>query len=164
MSQFPTLPEWSRASRISRDIGFTCPGLAISRALSDSGSDAYLYELNATVFTPLFEEINATYLGVSHFSDIPYVFATVAAFLGNDTTSDFAKTNLELAERISGSWARFAKIGAPEEGEGWPEAWCEGEAVVRIIGGPNDGVVKMGELQKRCEFINSQQVASELMT
>lgn len=141
--------------------------MAFAQELGRQGTAAYLYELNATVFEPLFEEMGAPYLGVSHFSDIPYVFASVQWYLGNDTSGAFATENLALGQEVSGSWARFAKTGVPSgKGvlEGWPVGGCGEEVVVRIIGGPGDGVAKMGELAKRCEFINSKEVMAELMT
>jgi len=169
--------QYYRASRILRDIEFSCPGidLAYSVMKHNKHADARLYELNQTSFAPLYAEDNIQYLGVSHSSDIFYVFNEVAAL--NASSSDTL-----LAAQMSGSWAAFAATGNPAPGTSkdattlgdWPVAYSVAttggtvptEAIVNVIGGPyagpseigkhvSHGPVGMENLLHRCAFLNS---------
>lgn len=99
------------AAQILRDTWFTCPSLLLAQAMANHFGRAtrnYIYALNESVFEPLFAEANISYLGVSHGSDIPFVFneASAAAF-------DASKEDIALGSRVSGSWAAFAQDGVP---------------------------------------------------
>jgi carboxylesterase type B len=164
-----------RASRMFRDAKFTCPCIDISyNVMRYSNADAWLYELNQTVFTSYYASIGSPYLGVSHFSDIPYVFNEVIAF--NASSSDSL-----LAAQMSGSWSAFAATGIPTNPMTWPVgySWVEflspapWEAVINVFGGPYagpaqvgadsyEGPVGMEKLLLRCAFWNS--IHKELQT
>lgn len=170
--------QFYRASRIVRDLAFTCPAVDVAfhvakYAESDSVT-ARLYELNQTAFAASYAEEGAAYLAVSHFSDISYVFNEVSYIPGA------APEDSTLAAEMSGSWAAFAANGDPEKvkaGNGttlgsWPVAFTdvkgEGavEMAVNVIGGPSSGPGTItgqngtgpldGEkLVVRCAYINT---------
>ena len=94
--------QYYRASRIWRDITFTCPAIDLSyNVMKRSSADAWLYELNQTTFTHQFPP----YFGVPHISDVPYIFNEVGA---NASASDIL-----LAAQMSGNWTGFAATGTP---------------------------------------------------
>ena len=166
--------QYFRASRLLRDAQF-CPSLHMVRMnqkYSDKKTSNYLYVLNQTMFTPLFEQQETLYLGVPHFSDIPYVFnlaKTRYSFLA-------APSDVKLSAEMSGSWASFAASGDPSGKPGtitnWPGAADQVSSNhynLRVIGGPNDGVRSISndkdsyeQLIERCSFWTSPEVFQQM--
>lgn len=164
-----------RVSRILRDAQFVCPSLYLvqmNQKYSDKKTSNYLYVLNQTMFAPLFAEQRTSYLGVSHFSDIPYVFNLAK------TRYSFVATpsDMQLSTEMSSSWASFAASGNPSGKHGavvnWPEAsnpGSENQYNLRVLGGPNDGLTTIGHekdsyelLAQRCDFWTSAEVFQEM--
>ncbi|MCJ1392193.1 hypothetical protein MMC18_005060 [Xylographa bjoerkii] len=186
ITEFAPLPAsntsayYFQAAQIFRDITFTCPGFRFAQATAEKGARAYLYELNQTILTPLFLKLGQPEFGVSHFSDIPYVFNNLNPAL-NASASDF-----KLASQVSGSWSAFAAHADPSVRgtsnatllPSWLEAFAFGPrtegigAVVNAIGGPSSGLqgvpvtgpglgpIVQENLWSRCAFIES--ILSEL--
>ena len=141
-------------------------------------TSTYFYALNASLFTPVFAQEGLTYLGVPHFSDIPFVFNQASAL-------EAPAPLVQLASQMSGAWAAFATHGDPSAqvqgqvlGE-WSEAVTVGapekrEYGVKVFGGPRAGEMVIGEgsvsgmgnygedLIRRCEFWNSDAVLEQL--
>ncbi|KXL45857.1 hypothetical protein M433DRAFT_154135 [Acidomyces richmondensis BFW] len=174
-------PQFFRASRMLRDMQFTCPNLLVVQAMINHSLSAntptmtYLYDLNQTLFAAAFAAEDVQYYGVSHFSDIPYIFDLVAESAGYAALA--SAEDVRLSEEMSGSWAAFAGAGNPAGGNRTVGAWPvaaprgEGEGVgeyrVRILGGPRAGVVELRgyeEVVERCEFWNSREVLREIRT
>ncbi|KAJ9606016.1 hypothetical protein H2200_009865 [Cladophialophora chaetospira] len=166
--------QFFRAAAVQRDQGMTCPSLLIVDSMaahSKFNTSAYLYALNASDFTSFFEQAESTYLGVSHFSDIPFVFGQVDS--GPLAT---------LSDHVSGSWAAFATHGNPsrvQKLDGWLAADRGGKTDVdkyniRILGGPKagqdfisskNGSRGYGEnVVKKCDFWNSKDVLDQVGT
>ena len=131
--------QYFRTAAMERDQGMTCPSLLITTSMSqhsNHNTSSYLYAFNASEFTSIFAQDNAMYLGVSHFSDIPFVFGQV-------TSGPLAG----LDDQISGAWAAFAMHDDPSRAkglDGWAAAERGGNAGgnrynVRILGGTRDG-------------------------
>ena len=136
---------------------------------------SYLYDLNATVETPIQAEDHDLYLSVTHSSDLPFIF---------DETELIPKvpTNLvQLGNEISGSWAYFAHTGTPTSQtnrtvQSWPQArgdgyqgYQDGALSARVLGDPLDGpaaISAMGaggalaaeKIVQRCAFWNPKEV------
>jgi carboxylesterase type B len=163
--------QYFAAAAMERD-GFTCPSILLVDKMaqySASNTSSYLYALNVSAFTPFFAQVDASYLGISHFSDIPFVFGQVDSgpLAGLDA-------------QISGGWAAFATHGDPSRAKGL-DAWAAmdrgGKTNVerynlRILGGPRDGQTFIGSkngssgygenIAKKCAFWNSQEVLDQL--
>lgn len=137
-----------------------------------SAPEVFLYELNQTALTPRLEAFGVPDLGVTHNSDIPYVFNEVSnPSLGLNNT----ESNRLLASQMSKSWASFATFGKSSiRGKGILQGWSpafehgtrESEARIFVIGGPNEGMspiegktandaVKSQNLAVRCGLITS---------
>ena len=178
-----------RASRMVRDLEFTCPSVATAKAITHYSSSAttYLYQLDQTPFVQILEEAHAPFAGVIHFSDIPYVF--------NDPLKAYGATDadISLANAVSGSWAHFANKGTPSSPSStntlgpWPKGFGKktsggGNAdlspsdtiSVLTIGGPSgtrpvtvdaktqvDGLNRFAE---RCAFLTTPEIFAELAT
>ena len=171
--------QYYRASRIQRDLTVACPAVDIAfhvAKYAQHGATARLYELNQTEFSATFAAEGTPYLGVSHFSDIAYVFEWSA--LPGATAADRA-----LAVAVAGSWAAFAANGDParvKAGNGttlgeWPVAFGDGanlkgdapaEFAVNVIGGPSagpetvtahngTGPLAAEKLVARCAYLNT---------
>lgn len=165
--------QYFRASQISQDYQFTCPSIhfvQMNKKYSGSDTSNYLYVLNQTMFAPLFAQEQTSHYGVSHFSDIPYVFNQAK------TRYSFLATPLdvELSSKMSGSWASFAAFGDPSHGNEtlsrWPDALSHSGYRVKVIGGPHgDETVtidgrndSLKELSKRCAFWGSPDILAEI--
>ena len=166
--------QYFAAAAMQRDNGFTCPSLLIVDSMaqhSTHNTSSYMYALNSSEFTSLFTQDGAGYLGVSHFSDIPFVFGQV-------DSGPFPSLN----DQISGSWAAFVTNGDPSRAkrlDAWAAADRGGKTDVdrynvRIFGGPRDGQASIdskdgnegyGEnIVKKCHFWNSREVLQQVGT
>lgn len=163
--------EFYQGSRIFRDLLFTCPALAFGAAnlAHNATANIRFYEFNQTIFTKLFyTPRNETYLGISHFSETPYVFDELESFGVKD------ETELGAAARVSRAWSSFAVEGHPGSGfPAWSTAYPDGKApagvggggdpnarvVLNVLGGVDAGIktLQLGgsDMQiQRCEFLN----------
>ena len=116
--------QFFRASDMYRDAQFICPSLLLEQVMTQYSQQPrpsnYLYDLNATLYTPIFERLNLSFLGVIHASDLQFVFSTASALA---TATDEQKA---LATSISASWASFASTGNPSRGKVSLKEWSEG--------------------------------------
>ena len=117
-------PQYYRAAQMNKDLWFTCPVLDFAwEYVKNSNSKLWLYEHNATRYTPVFEMMGVPMWRVAHLSDIPYVFNTHAVRAGADNS----EPQLELGEVLSHSIVKFVNTGAPAgEASGmsaWPPAF-----------------------------------------
>lgn len=168
--------EFFQAAQMWRDFQFACPALLLHQAManrSKRSTKMYLYVMNTTLYTPIFEKRNEGFLGVAHGSDIPFAFDTVST----DSTATTAQT--QLGSAMSASWSAFAHSGNVAFGSVALKGWTESRQKkgsnafeVRIMGGPNDGmtsvsaggqgVLKSEDLLSRCAFWNSENVLNQL--
>ncbi|KAL8749881.1 MAG: hypothetical protein Q9184_006626 [Pyrenodesmia sp. 2 TL-2023] len=144
-----------RTARVIRDVHFACPSLLLTDTVKrySPASDIYLWALNQTVFRVGHAAYNRTFVGQDHFSDIPYVFNYVDR---QPYASVADQEDYDLASRMSGSWAAFARFGQPNPPHlsiketaatnisvaPWAEAFSSRARglALRIIGGPRDGM------------------------
>ncbi|RAL12660.1 carboxylesterase family protein [Aspergillus homomorphus CBS 101889] len=117
--------QYFRASQMQRDAAFACPSLYMAQMNAQYATDLattnYLFALNQTLFRTWYAAANASYLGVSHFSDIPYVFNQAQ---GSPRYAAYATAaDRTLSSEISGSWAAFATFGSPSHGNGTITGW-----------------------------------------
>ena len=175
-------PYFLQAAEIYRDVNFACPAIDVSHRVAQYGSKSYLYDLNSTTFAPLLQISNASFEGVIHVSDVPFVFNQANIGLGITPAQQL------IQDRMSGSWAKFVATGDPNGSandtlSGWMPAYNSTQAAgkgagvpnasVRVIGGPNGGEHELGmngqdgiepQLLKRCAFINSASFYQQLQT
>jgi carboxylesterase type B len=182
---FPSLPaanisaQYFRASRMKRDAEFSCPTLymaQMSQQYSTSHTTNYLFALNQTLFRPMYAAVNVSYLGVSHFSDIPYVFNQAQS---QGYALYASAEELALSSEISGSWAAFAAFGYPSHGNGTIAGWAglvsasagtaKGEYHLQVIGGPGTRTRTIEKAQGEyedlatgCAFWTSEEVVAQL--
>jgi carboxylesterase type B len=166
--------QFARAARITRDLLFTCQALHVGEHIYQGTENAvFMYELNQTALTATFASQGVTDLGISHSSDVPYVYDNVATF--SNSSSD-----LDLGKQISSSWSSFASSGNPSSPSaqtihGWTPAFASSSnsPELMVIGGGNSGMTGLGgpnmlikqeQLKTRCAFVNSQEVKTELGT
>lgn len=177
-------PFFLQAAEIYRDVNFACPAIDVTHHIAQFGAQSYLYDLNATSFDTLLQLANASFEGVIHVSDVPFVFNNANLGLGITAAEQVVQT------RMSGSWARFASTGNPSGNSSvtlanWTQAYNKtGAAVkdqtvqqtsVRVIGGPSAGQYTLNmtaqggsgiepQLLKRCAFINSVDFYQQIQT
>ncbi|KAL7619528.1 hypothetical protein AAE478_010068 [Parahypoxylon ruwenzoriense] len=169
-----------RASQAVRDAHFVCPSLRMVEAWSIYAPDSsvYVYSLNQTALRVGHAHVHRSFVGVDHYSDLPYTFDVISAAWS--ATAD--QSDYDIASHFSGSWASFATFGQPTVPHlsnqeladrnltfpDWPPAgWNAQEGSnLRIMGGPRDGMVSSLEtydedLRQRCGFWNSDAVLEE---
>ncbi|KAF2654544.1 alpha/beta-hydrolase, partial [Lophiostoma macrostomum CBS 122681] len=102
-----------RLSQIMRDILFTCPSIEFANHNAQfprdgqqedgkSFEDVYLYVLNQTMLTPLFDAFGMSHLGVCHGSDTNYIFNGVFP------EGEVLSKDKELASEFSAKLIEFA--------------------------------------------------------
>lgn len=167
--------QYFRASRLLRDSQFVCPIIHLvrmSQKYSEKKASNYLYVLNQTMFAPVNAQQGMSYLGVSHFSDIPYAFnlaKTRYSFLASPS-------DVKLSTEMSSSWAAFAASGNPSGKPGTVPNWRDvskhmssNQYNLQVLGGPNDGLTSIKsdkgsyeQLAQRCNFWTSPEVFQEM--
>ncbi|KAJ5928271.1 lipase [Penicillium verhagenii] len=200
----PISPQYYRAAQMNRDIWFTCPVLDFTwhylqkqqnggKESKSSATDSrvWLYEHNATRYSPIFQYMGVPMWGVAHLSDIPYVLNNQGLEAGADNSPD----QLELGRALSRRVIDFAYHGRPEQfaADSWPPAFNKEELrlgkttpetiSIRVFGGISkesgeavtvnrgaesedlqntlESAVKWEKLFERCEFINRPQMRLE---
>ena len=165
--------EFFQASQMFRDTQFICPALLLSQAMQKHSAEpiqTYFYDMNTTIDASQQQADHSTYLGVSHGSEIPFVFDTL-----DDSDERKTEGQRALADRMASSWAAFATTGNVSSGLCPVPDWVAGHDngtgsfKVRILGGPFDGMVesfgdalKEQEIAMRCQFWNSVAVQKQL--
>ncbi|MGH8287540.1 MAG: carboxylesterase/lipase family protein [Steroidobacteraceae bacterium] len=107
-----TLAEVSAAA--GGDQWMVEPARAIARLLSARGQRVYEYR-----FGYIASSLRGSLSGAPHASEIPFVFDTVAAHYGSETS----RADEAMARRVHAYWVAFAKTGRPDP-KGLP-AWPE---------------------------------------
>ena len=169
-------PYFLQAAQIYRDCNFACQSINVAKYNSREGGNSWLYELNTTTFDSLLILANASFEGVIHISDVPFVFNAANIGLGITAAQNVTQ------RRMSGSWVHFAATGNPSGSEvntlsGWTKAFpnrfkvMPNEAHVRVTGGPKAG---MGVLSmtggvdpmvfERCSKIFTKEVFEQFET
>jgi carboxylesterase type B len=155
-----------RASQAARDVFFTCPSLRLVSAWSLYAQESriFTFTLNESVLAVGHAQYNRSFVGIDHFSDMPYVFDYVntAAYASLASQADY-----DMASRMSGSWAAFAHYGQPtvpglsDEELLWRNLtfpdWTAGEGYIRVLGGTRDGMMLIDQtynesIAMRCGF------------
>ena len=147
---------------------------------SDTQTTSFVYTLNQTMFANAFSETGHSYFGVSHLSDIPYVFDQAASY-------DASQADVDLASRISGSWATFARTGMLSNADSDPnltiQSWNQGTEAgangtrfhIEVLGGARPGMTEISSMGTRgalgqekiaecCLFWNQEKILKELKT
>ena len=151
----PVSPQYYRAAQMNRDIWFTCPVLDFTwqylrkhhsdeRSSSPTVPKIWLYEHNATRYSPVYEYMGVPMWGVAHLSDIPYVHNNKYLSGGADNSPE----HLELGRAMSRRVIDFAYHGNPgySSGNKWEVAFDEeelrsdaenpGKLSIQVFGGP----------------------------
>ena len=128
--------------------------------------------MNTTIYDTVFAKENMSYLGVSHGSDIPFVYDLVP----EDKSA--TKAQKQLGRQMAASWSAFASSGNTTKGKttvpGWTEGYQQGQNGynVMVLGGKQPGMAAVGtsaqsvlsadRLVQRCAFWNSKSVLQQL--
>ncbi|KAI1804820.1 alpha/beta-hydrolase [Daldinia bambusicola] len=124
----PTVPvHFFRASRIMRDILFTCSSIDFGYEMSrQSKSPTFpgvrLYDLNQSMLTPMFKSVGMPYIRVAHGSDTNYIFNGVFP------EGAISEEDQKLSQSMATAFINFAYTGDPTTAEdehfsSWPEAF-----------------------------------------
>ncbi|KAL4786416.1 Alpha/Beta hydrolase protein [Aspergillus varians] len=116
-----------RASQMKRDAEFACPSLYMAQMMgrySTTSTANYLFALNQTLFREMYAAVDVSYLGVSHFSDIPYVFNQVES---EDYAPFASAQDSILSSEMSGSWAALHRLEGPRMGMALLLGWVGAE-------------------------------------
>jgi para-nitrobenzyl esterase len=116
-----TLSEISSAA--GGDQWMVEPARAIARLLSARGQRVYEYR-----FGYVASSLRQTSSGAPHASEIPFVFDTVAAHYGAETS----RADEAMARKVHAYWVAFAKTGRPEPAglPAWPEYHASGDRLM----------------------------------
>ncbi|KAK7041436.1 hypothetical protein VNI00_009302 [Paramarasmius palmivorus] len=120
--------EYKRLSSISGDLMFQFPRRFWTQAFAKAGVKAYGYQLSYPEMNP------APALGVSHGSDVPYVFgfAYPPSFVPSPAAAEFS-------EQVIDYWVSFATSLDPNDGLGserpvWPQYTIDNPTLLQLNG------------------------------
>lgn len=143
-----------RASRILRDILFTCSSIDFgyemsrqSRVTHPTFPGVRFYDLNQSMLAPLFKGVGMSYIRVAHGSDTNYIF------YGVYPEGSVSEDDRKLSQSMATAFINFAYSGDPTSAEdehfsSWPEAFPDPKTLdgsmastlssfnVHVIGGP----------------------------
>lgn len=150
-------PHWFRLSRILRDLLFVCPAIEYTyqmykhtrgqSAETRNFDSVRMYDFNKTLLSPMWKAVGLPSAGVSHASDINYVYD------GTFLEGSVPQADQELADEFSSSLIDFATAGrpgsvknsSPELGQ-WPSIYdpsveemenhMPDQLSILVIGGP----------------------------
>ncbi|KAI1464572.1 alpha/beta-hydrolase [Daldinia caldariorum] len=162
-----------RASRILRDILFTCSSIDFGYEMSrqskaPSFSGVRLYDLNQSMLTPMFKSVGMPYIRVAHGSDTNYIFNGVFP------EGTISEEDQKLSHSIATAFINFAYTGDPTSADddhfsSWPEAFPYSTKLdistdsapysfnVHVIGGP----LGSGSSQVGADSPNARYVAGQ---
>lgn len=155
-----------RSARMFRDILMTCMPSWMGSNLAAMGASVFLYDQNATILTPLLDDIGATGLGPVHTSEFAYVFGNLSHYnLTADGLPGFDPTeeDYELAMLETRSWSSFIATGQPSLSskdtlQGWGLAFAKGggngeqdpmateQTNVYVVGGGQPGLSSISNI------------------
>jgi para-nitrobenzyl esterase len=127
--------------RIGADQGMIEPAREIARLLSARGQPVYEFR-----FSYVAESLRSKVPGALHATEIPFVFDTVSARYGKDTTA----ADEAAAQTMHKYWVAFAKTGRPEPaGEpAWPAYDSKSDQIMNFtetgpVAGPDPWKARM---------------------
>ncbi|KAE9367282.1 alpha/beta-hydrolase [Stipitochalara longipes BDJ] len=191
--------EFYRSAEIFRDIIFVCRSLFLGSAMAEKYTTSpgpvfpnvdcpeppvYLFANNQTILSSFLVSIQKPGLGVSHGSELAYIYGNLSLFNFTnvglpDYTFSLSSSDYELAKQLPRSWTSFAYTGNPtldrkETLPGWASAFPtgKGDGNVYVIGGGQEGMsgidgehnveIEKEKLGERCAFLNSASVIEQL--
>jgi hypothetical protein len=98
-----------RLSRILRDLLFVCSSIDFGYQMSRQSehADVYLYSLNQSMLTPLFQNAGMAHIGVAHGSDTNYIFNGVFP------EGEVSEKDQKLSTDFATAFITFAYTGSP---------------------------------------------------
>ncbi|KAI1093971.1 alpha/beta-hydrolase [Rostrohypoxylon terebratum] len=131
-----------RASRIMRDLLFTCSSIDFGYEMSRQSENpdfpgVRVYDLNQTMLTPLFKGAGMPYIGVAHGSDTNYIFDGVFP------EGAISEEDQKLSNSMATAFINFAYTGDPtsagdEHFGSWPESFPDSRKLEKSLGlGPS---------------------------
>ncbi|XDG09198.1 hypothetical protein ABKA04_008813 [Annulohypoxylon sp. FPYF3050] len=139
----PTVPvHFFQASRVVRDLLFTCSSIEFGYEMSRQSKDpdfpgVRLYDLNQTMLTPLFAGAGMPYIKVAHGSDTNYIFNGVFP------EGPISEEDQKLSKSMATAFINFAYTGDPTSAEdehfsSWPESFPDSLELDKSLGsGPS---------------------------
>ncbi|KAI1455978.1 alpha/beta-hydrolase [Annulohypoxylon moriforme] len=130
-----------RASRIMRDLLFTCSSIDFGYEISRQSENptfpgVRLYDLNQSMLIPLFRGAGMPYIGVAHGSDTNYIFNGVFP------ESTVSEEDQKLSQSMATAFINFAYTGDPtsagdEHFSSWPESFPDSPKLDKsLVSGP----------------------------
>ncbi|KAF9737652.1 hypothetical protein PMIN06_010344 [Paraphaeosphaeria minitans] len=121
--------EFYRTARVFRDILMVCEPILLARALHKKQKRVYMYNFNQTLLDPIIESVyNISHMGVVHTSEFAYMYGNLSHYNVSDYPFHPTRSDFDLAQRASRSWARFADSGDPSPPAG-PSAGLQSKAL-----------------------------------
>ncbi|OTA90670.1 hypothetical protein M434DRAFT_13772 [Hypoxylon sp. CO27-5] len=140
------------------DVSYKCPSYRALKTAEYHGIPVWSYRFAHVPSCPWYAGIPAAYipvLGVTHTSEIPFVFNFTTAMPPPDGNCTFSQSEQTMAHDMSRAWTNMAAIGRPGGEDTWP-VWSSNGSTGAIFGDAMSvGVVDYAS----CEFwgeINSE--------
>ncbi|KAF8770257.1 Acetylcholinesterase like protein [Argiope bruennichi] len=107
------------------DLVLICPSVYFAEKCAEQGNDVYYYFfIHRPSNTPF-----ASWMGVPHFSEIPFVFGIPLT-----KPDDYTEEERDLSRQMIHYWSEFVKTGKPDPS--WPK-YSQDKPIYKVIGGQN---------------------------
>ncbi|KAI1144317.1 alpha/beta-hydrolase [Hypoxylon sp. FL0543] len=140
------------------EVSYKCPSYRALQTAERHGIPVWSYRFNHVPSCPWYAGIEAAWipaLGVTHTSEIPFVFNFTTGMPPPDGNCTFSQSEQIMALDMSRAWTNMAEAGKPDDQSTWP-AWTSNGSTGVIFGDAMGvGVVDYAS----CEFwgeINSE--------
>ncbi|KAI1769885.1 alpha/beta-hydrolase [Hypoxylon cercidicola] len=121
---------FNAVTTILTDVSYKCPTYRALVQAEKNGIPVWSYLFNHQPSCPWYANIKAEWLpilGVTHTSDIPFVFNFTSSMPPPDGNCTFTALEQSMSHTMSRAWTNMAELGSPDSQDVWP-AWTSAES------------------------------------
>ncbi|KAI0834807.1 alpha/beta-hydrolase [Hypoxylon sp. FL0890] len=121
---------------VDTDVSFRCPAYRALKTAEAHGVPVWSYRFAHVPSCPWYAEIEAAWipaLGVTHTSEIPFVFNFTTGLPPPDGNCTFSQSEQTMAHDMSRAWTNMADVGRPGDQSTWP-AWTSNGSIGAVFG------------------------------
>ncbi|XXG96421.1 hypothetical protein Hte_002703 [Hypoxylon texense] len=118
------------------DVSYKCPSYRALVQGEKNGIAVWSYLFNHPPSCSWYQNIEAEWLpilGVTHTSEIPFVFNFTSAMPPPDGNCTFTASEQSMSHTMSRAWTNMAEFGSPDDQSTWP-AWTSAESEGVVFG------------------------------
>ncbi|KAI1767034.1 alpha/beta-hydrolase [Hypoxylon sp. FL1150] len=126
----------SAITTILTEVSYQCPSYRALAQAEKNGIPVWSYRFDHAPSCSWYQNIDAEYLpllGVTHTSEIPFVFNFTSSMPPPDGNCTFTASEQSMSHAMSRAWTNMAASGSPDTEDVWP-AWTSAESNGVVFG------------------------------